>query len=128
MLYGVLTLTIGRKLLSHLAAIAERENKIGPALLGFTMMLLFLCSWITDAIGIHSVFGGFILGVAMPRGFFSKEIRRQIEPVVVVCFLPLFFTFSGLNTRLDTMNSPQLLVIAVIVLWLRSWARELHVG
>ena len=39
-----------------------------------------------------------------------------LESVVVVCFLPFFFTFSGLNTRLDTVNNPQLLVIAVTVL------------
>ena len=75
-----------------------------------------LGSWTTDAIGIHSVFGGFILGVAMPRGFYTEELRRQLEPVAVVFLLPIFFTFSGLNTRLDTVNNLQLLLIATVVL------------
>jgi hypothetical protein len=65
-----------------------------------------LGSWTTDAIGIHSVFGGFILGVAMPRGFYTEELRRQLEPVAVVFLLPIFFTFSGLNIGFESRAHP----------------------
>jgi Kef-type K+ transport system membrane component KefB len=115
-LYGVITLTIGRKLLRRLGTVAEREGKLTPTLLAVTLMLLMLGSWTTDAIGIHSIFGGFILGVAMPRGFFADQLRKQLEPLAVIFLLPMFFTFSGLNTRLDTVNNPQLLLIGLIVL------------
>ena len=84
LVYGLFTLTIGRKLLRQLGVIAERNDEISPTLLGVTLMLLMLGSWTTDAIGIHSVFGGFILGVAMLRGFYTEELRRQLEPVAVV--------------------------------------------
>jgi Kef-type K+ transport system membrane component KefB len=115
-LYGVITLTIGRKLLRKLGTVAEREGKLTPTLLALTLMLLMLGSWTTDAIGIHSIFGGFILGVAMPRGFFAEQLRKQLEPLAVIFLLPMFFTFSGLNTRLDTVNNPQLLLIGLAVL------------
>src|ERR1700692_3187796 len=114
--YGLFTLTIGRKLLRQLGVIAERNDEISPTLLGVTLMLLMLGSWTTDAIGIHSVIGGFILGVAMLRGFYTEELRRQLEPVAVVFLLPIFFTFSGLNPRLDTVNNLRLLLIATVVL------------
>jgi Kef-type K+ transport system membrane component KefB len=114
--YCLFTLTVGRKLLSGFGAAAEREGKISPAHLATTLMLLMLASWTTDALGIHSVFGGFILGVAMPRGFFTEELRRQLEPIAVVFLLPVFFTFTGLNTRLEMINNPQLLFIAAIVM------------
>jgi Kef-type K+ transport system membrane component KefB len=52
----------------------------------------------------------------MPRGFFARELQRQLEPFAVVFLLPMFFTFSGLNTRLDMVNSPELLLIAAVVL------------
>jgi Kef-type K+ transport system membrane component KefB len=116
LLYGLITLTIGRKLLLRLGAIAEREGKVGPTLLAVTLMLLMIGSWTTDAIGMHSVFGGFILGVAMPRGFFTEQLRKQLEPLAVIFLLPMFFTFSGLNTRLDTVNTPQLVLIGLAVL------------
>src|SRR5439155_161046 len=72
--------------------------------------------WITDAIGIHAVFGGFLLGIAMPRGLFARELQRQLEPFAVVFLLPMFFTFSGLNTQLNMVNSFQMLFIALAVL------------
>ena len=114
--YGVFTLTIGRRLLSRLGAAAERAGQLTPSLLAISLALFMLAVWITDSIGIHAVFGGFILGIAMPRGFFARELQRQLEPFAVVFLLPMFFTFSGLNTRLDMVNSPELLLIALAII------------
>jgi len=114
--YGVIVLTIGRKLLARLGSAAEQAGKVTPTMLAVTLMLFMLGAWITDGIGIHAVFGGFLLGAAMPRGLFARALQRQVEPFAVVFLLPMFFTFSGLNTRLDMVNSGQMLVIAVVVL------------
>jgi Kef-type K+ transport system membrane component KefB len=114
--YAVLILTVGRKLLTQLGVIAERQGKLSPTLLSTTLMLLMLAVWFTDGIGIHAVFGGFLLGIAMPRGLFARELRRQLEPFAVVFLLPMFFTFSGLNTRLDMVNTPAMVCIALAVL------------
>lgn len=114
--YGLIMVTAGRKLLARLGTATEREGKLTPTMLASVLMLLCLCCWVTDAIGIHAVFGGFLLGVAMPRGLFAKELQRQLEPFAVVFLLPMFFTYSGLNTRLDLVDSPQLALIALAVL------------
>ena len=114
--YALLMILSGRKLLAPLGRMAEREGKISPTLLSIVLMLFCLSAWAMDAIGIHAVFGGFLLGTAMPRGFFAAELRKKLEPFAVVFLLPMFFTFSGLKTRLDMVNSPQLLFIALVVL------------
>jgi len=114
--YGVFVLTLGRKLLGRLGKAAERAGGVSPALLGITLMLFMLAVWTTDGIGIHAVFGGFLLGIAMPRGLFARELRRQLEPFAVVFLLPMFFTFSGLNTQLNLVNNLQMLWIALAVL------------
>jgi len=114
--YAVFTLTIGRRLLAPLGPLAARDQRIGHGMLGVVLMLFMLAAWAMDVIGIHAVFGGFVLGTAMPRGFFARELRRQLEPFAVVFLLPMFFTYSGLNTRLDLVTTPQLLLIAVVVL------------
>ena len=41
---------------------------------------------LTDAIGIHAVFGAFVIGVAMPRGLVTKEFSRQVEPLASTLF------------------------------------------
>ena len=114
--YALLMVFAGRKLLAPLGRRAEAERRISAGLLGVVLMLLMLAAWAMDAAGIHAVFGGFLLGTAMPRGFLTQELKRQLEPLAVVFLLPIFFTFSGLNTRFDMVSSPELLFIAAVVL------------
>lgn len=59
----------------------------------------------TDAIGLHAVFGAFVMGTAIPRGALTTGLSERIEPLTVALLLPLFFTYSGLNTRIDLLNS-----------------------
>lgn len=114
--YAVVVLTVGRKVLGLLEEMTERNRGVTMPMLSFTLGLVMIASWWTDYIGIYAVFGAFILGAAMPRGRFNREIQQKLEPLVVVFLLPLFFTFSGLNTRLDMVNTPFLWMVAVLVL------------
>ncbi|MFX7853821.1 cation:proton antiporter, partial [Acinetobacter baumannii] len=91
--------------LAPLGRIVERDGEMSSTVLGITMALFCLSAFIMDAVGIHSIFGGFILGTVMPRGRFSEELKKKVEPLAVVLLLPMFFTYSGLNTRLDMINS-----------------------
>jgi len=115
-LYAAFIMLFGRKLLAPLGAIVEREGEMSMTVLGITMALFCLSAFVMDAVGIHAIFGGFILGAVMPRGLFAAELKKKVEPLAVVLLLPMFFTYSGLNTRLDMINSAQLLLIAVGVL------------
>ncbi len=115
-LYALVTLLIGKPLLKHLGRIAERQEGIRGPLLAFVLMLVMLCGWLTDTIGIYSIFGGFILGVAMPRGVFASHLKNILEPIVTNFLLPLFFVFSGLNTQVGLLNSWLLWGVAALVL------------
>ncbi len=115
-LYGVLALTVGKKLLSRLGRRAEREGGVSQPVMAVVLALFCLAAWYTDVIGVHAVFGGFILGIAMPRGVFAEDLRRKIEPFTVVFLLPMFFTFSGLNTKLDILVDPKLMLVGIVIL------------
>ena len=114
--YAAFVLTIGSRLLTRLGRLVEQQGKMSNSMLGVVLMALMLGVWTTDAIGIHAVFGGFLLGAAMPRGLFARELQQKLEPFAVVFLLPMFFTFSGLNTRLDTVSSPNLVLVTVVLL------------
>lgn len=114
--FVILMLTLGPKLLAPLGRWAEREGKVSPTLLAIVLMLFMLSAFAMDAIGIHAVFGGFILGTVMPRGVLSREIKKQLEPFAVIVLLPMFFTFSGLNTQLNMVNNVSLLLVAAVIL------------
>jgi Kef-type K+ transport system membrane component KefB len=116
LIYSGFILLFGRKLLAPLGALVEREGEMSSTVLGITLILFCLSAFIMDAVGIHAIFGGFILGVVMPRGLFASELKKKVEPLAVVLLLPMFFTYSGLNTRLDMINSFELLLIALGIL------------
>lgn len=109
-------ITLGPKLLAPLGRWAEREGKVTPNILGVVVMLFALCAWAMDAVGIHAVFGGFILGTVLPRGVLSREVKKQLEPFAVVLLLPMFFTFSGLHTQLTMVNSISLVAVTLVIL------------
>ena len=72
-------LTVVRRLLQRLGAAVERQGKLSHSVLGVILMLMMLGEWTTDAIGIHAVFGGFLLGAAMPRGLLARGGHRDGE-------------------------------------------------
>ncbi len=114
--FALFMLTLGPKLLAPLGRIAEREGKVSPALLGVIVALFMLSAWAMDAVGLHSVFGGFILGVTLPRGLLTRELTKQLEPLALALLVPMFFTFSGLNTQLTMVNSFGLAAVALVIL------------
>jgi len=75
-----------------------------------------LSAWFTDLLGLHAVFGAFIAGTAIPRGIMTRDLCAQIQPLTVTLLLPLFFTYSGLNTRIDLLDSWFLWAICGLVL------------
>lgn len=85
-------------------------------LLALVLILYLLCAWAMDFVGIHAVFGGFLLGTAMPRGRLSQLIRERLEPVTVVLLLPFFFTYSGLHTELSILADAHLLAVSLVAL------------
>jgi Kef-type K+ transport system membrane component KefB len=115
-LWGAFVLLFGRQLLAPLGRMVEREGEMSHTVLGITLIAFCTSAFIMDAVGIHAIFGGFILGAVMPRGLFATELKKKVEPLAVILLLPMFFTYSGLNTRLDMINSGELLLIAAGIL------------
>lgn len=104
-------------------------DRVTPENLLLVMVLaLFLVAWYADIIGLYAVFGAFCLGVVFPR---SERLDRTVAAFTPVgtLFLPLFFTYSGLNTDFTLLGSgPVLLftagcvVVAVVSKFGACWA------
>ena len=115
-LFGFLVLKFGSRLFARLGETVEREGKMSSSIFVWTMLFLMAGAYITDAIGIYAVFGAFLIGAAMPRGRFAEILRERIESLTVGLFLPFFFVYSGLNTKLGLINSAHLWMIAGVIL------------
>ena len=115
-LFAGFMMTFGRRWMAPLGRMVEARGEMSMQVLAITMMLFCFAAFLMDAIGIHAIFGGFLMGACMPRGLFVEELKRKVEPLAVVLLLPMFFTYSGLNTRMDMVNSIPLLLVALGIL------------
>ena len=52
-----------------------------PTVLAAALMLCTLSAYVSDAIGLHAVFGAFLIGTAMPRGVFAQRMRAAARAV-----------------------------------------------
>ncbi|MEL1241598.1 cation:proton antiporter domain-containing protein [Flavobacterium flavipallidum] len=87
---------------------AEKEN-IGKPVMAIFFLLLIISSYATEVIGIHALFGGFMMGAIMPDiAKFRMIFIEKIEDVSVILLLPLFFVFTGLNTQVGLINDAYL--------------------
>ncbi|WP_017651188.1 cation:proton antiporter [Fortiea contorta] len=110
-------LTVGRWFLERLAAYYERTGRLSQLLVALIYMAVVASALITELIGIHLIFGAFLLGAAMPKNAdLVRELAEKTEDFVLVFLLPIFFAFSGLRTEIGLLNRPDLWALCALVL------------
>ena len=71
----------------------------------------------TEEINIAFIFGGFIMGMVMPRhARLTEEVTRRIEDFVVTLLLPVFFVYTGLKTNVGLLDRPELWLITIVLI------------
>jgi Kef-type K+ transport system membrane component KefB len=95
-----------------------------------TMTLVLAGAWFTSSIGLYTVFGAFSVGLVMPpdaaqaAGVPLPALRApaDLPPTGLVgptmdgigrMLVPMFFTYSGLNTRFGLLGNPRVLMFSL---------------
>ncbi len=109
-----------------LRRLADREESkhtpLSQGMLAVVCVALLLCGAVTEFIGIHALFGSFLLGVVMRHeGRLADQVRARMEDLVVVLLLPVFFAYTGMRTQIGLLHEPRdwlaaLAIIAVATL------------
>ncbi|WP_198290586.1 cation:proton antiporter [Leptospira noguchii] len=94
------------------------KESMTKSITAFFFLFIFISAWITEAIGIHALFGAFLAGVVMPD---KKELRNnlveKIEDFSLTVLLPLFFAFTGLRTKFGLLSSSGLWPVFFLILF-----------
>eukprot|EP01122_Echinamoeba_exundans_P014492 TRINITY_DN657_c0_g1_i2.p1 TRINITY_DN657_c0_g1~~TRINITY_DN657_c0_g1_i2.p1 ORF type:complete len:679 (+),score=133.92 TRINITY_DN657_c0_g1_i2:535-2571(+) len=91
-------------------------TSVSPPVFGVVIIFVMMASWVTDYIGLHSIFGAFIFGVILPReGPFLVQIAEKLEDVVLALFLPIYFITSGLKTDIGSLTDGKAWGFVVLV-------------
>lgn len=109
MIYISFMLLVGRKLLGQFATFYDRTGRLTQSMLALIYICVVVSALITEVIGIHLIFGAFLLGAAMPKHEgLVRELAQKTEDFVLTFLLPVFFAYSGLRTQIGLLNSPPL--------------------
>ncbi|MBL7870203.1 MAG: cation:proton antiporter [Cyclobacteriaceae bacterium] len=114
--FTVLMLTIGRGLINRGLPWVNRKLAWPAGLLSLSLVLCFLAAAFTEYIGIHAVFGAFIVGVALGDSeHLSERAKEILHQFINSIFAPLFFVAIGLKINFIT-NFDLLLTLAIIAI------------
>jgi K+:H+ antiporter len=76
--------------------------------------LSFAC--ITDALGVHVVFGAFLFGTCLPRDDqLLATLINRLEHVTIVVLMPIFFALAGLKTTGDAFSGSGVLLMSSLI-------------
>jgi Kef-type K+ transport system membrane component KefB len=84
----------------------------------WVLVALLLSALVAEWIGIHAIFGAFLLGAIIPHNSeVARDFSEKLEDIVKILLLPAFFAYSGMRTQIGLVSSGQeWLMCAVIIL------------
>jgi len=93
------------------------EKGMPNSFLALLLIGLFACCLVTHELGIFVIFGAFLFGVCLHQETsLVKAWRDRFSGVVLVAFVPVFFTNTGLNTRIGSLSTPEAWLACGLVL------------
>ena len=98
--------------------IDESAKPLPPAAIPIAFVAVLLSALATEAIGVHAVFGAFLLGAVIPHDSrLAREFTHKLKDVVAVLLLPAFFALTGLRTEIGLVSGwdSWLICAAIIV-------------
>ena len=114
--FYLFVLVVGRKLIHYVIPIVQEKLSYPGGIINFILILGFLSAAFTEYIGIHAIFGSFLIGIAIGDSAFLKEnVKEIIQQFINNIFAPLLFISIGLKVNIWT-NLDLSLVFPILIL------------
>ncbi|MDB4986735.1 MAG: nhaS3 1 [Myxococcaceae bacterium] len=104
--YIALVWFAARPLVQRYVRQQELRQQLGKNAVALVIIGLIGSALVTEYIGIHAIFGAFLLGTIIPHeSLLARSLKQKLEDLVVVLLLPAFFAFTGLRTQIGLVSS-----------------------
>jgi Kef-type K+ transport system membrane component KefB len=115
--YVLFMLAIVRPMLRRLQVHFERRGRLTQNVVAIIFLLTLLSAYTTEWIGIHALFGAFLMGAVMPKGTrFVRTLSEKLEDYTVIFLLPIFFAYTGLRTQIGLLNNADLWIDTSLII------------
>jgi K+:H+ antiporter len=103
MIYGV------RRGLGRFESSYRERGALSEGQMALMLLLVLASALCTEKLGIHLLFGAFLMGAIMPKEHrFVRYIMDRFETITVTMLLPLFFAFTGLRTNIGLLKGREM--------------------
>ncbi|HEU4788919.1 MAG TPA: cation:proton antiporter [Flavobacterium sp.] len=108
-IYVVVMIYLVKPFLKRIGDLYGSKDSLSKPVVAIFFLILIISSYATELVGIHALFGAFMMGAIMPDvPKFRTVFISKVEDVSVILLLPLFFVFTGLRTEIGLLNEPYL--------------------
>jgi Kef-type K+ transport system membrane component KefB len=119
--YIAVMLLVIRPAMARLALLYGTRGRLTQGVMAMVSVALLLSALATHYIGIHAVFGAFVLGAVVPHDSgLARELTDKLEDLVVVLLLPAFFAFTGMRTHIGLVNTQQEWILCGLIILVAS--------
>jgi Kef-type K+ transport system membrane component KefB len=109
--------TLARPLLKRLEANFRRRGELSEDAMAAILLLLLVSATLTEYLGVHLLFGAFLLGAVMPKEpAFVERVTEKAQSVTVVLLLPVFFAFTGLRTSIGLVRGAEMWFFCFLII------------
>jgi Kef-type K+ transport system membrane component KefB len=114
--YVGLMLVVARPAVRKLVEMQERLPDMSKGALAIVFVGMLLSALATEYIGIHAIFGAFVLGALVPHDSrVARALAAKLGDVVVVLLLPAFFAYTGMRTKLSLVSGADQWVLCGLI-------------
>jgi len=115
--YVLIMLFVVRRILPAFERAFRKRDRLTDNLVATIVVLVLASALATEWLGIHLLFGAFLMGAIMPKTpEFTRYLLHKFESVTVVLLLPLFFAYTGLRTRIGVGGGRAIWFYSAIVI------------
>ncbi|MCB0746862.1 MAG: cation:proton antiporter [Ignavibacteriae bacterium] len=112
--FVLFSLTLGKKILNKIIPYINTNFTFPGGILSFVLILGFLGAAFTEYIGIHAIFGAFIVGIAIGNSnHLAENTKEIIHQFVTHIFAPLFFVSIGL--KVNFIENFDFVIVSIIL-------------
>jgi Kef-type K+ transport system membrane component KefB len=115
--YIAFVLLVVRHLARWVAAKTDHLPELTQGWMAVIFVAFLLSAFATEWIGIHALFGAFVVGAVIPHdSLIARDLRKRLEDLVVVLLLPAFFAYTGLRTQIGLVSTgAEWLMVGLII-------------
>jgi Kef-type K+ transport system membrane component KefB len=115
--FVLVMLCVVKRLLRYFAAAYDRSGQLSDNMLALIVLLVLGSALATEWLGVHLLFGAFLLGAIMPKDpALVRYLTDKFEFIPVVVLLPTFFALTGFRTSISLVRGPSMAFYCIMII------------